>query len=265
MNLKQKLEKGVEKLSRLDWYLCLGLLFLLVIVTVLGFGSWKLHLILNSADSLPIEAIVVKGERRFTSNEEIRSAMEGLLRSSFFKVDVNKVQKSLEALPWVYQASVRREWPAKFKVFLKEQEPIAHWNGSEWLNKQGDIFNAPDVKYDKALTLLPYLYGENVAVKEVLTAYRQINQLLQIYGFNINSLSFNSRHAWRLTLSNGIVLNLGREDRMTRVQRFIDLYPKLEQAKMPINIVDLRYDTGLAVSWKNTHEESQLINDKKLG
>lgn len=220
-------------------------------MAVFAAGSWKLHLLINNAETLPIEAIVVKGERDFTSNKEIQLAMQSLMQRSFFSVDVNKVQQALEALPWVYQASVRREWPAKFKVFLKEQQPVAHWNSTKWLNVNGEVFSAPIPKHnDDKLAKLPNFYGSDSSAKEVLTAYGQIRELLTINGFDVSSLAFNLRHAWEVTLTDGITLNLGREDKMARIQRFINLYSSIKKLQKPVASVDLRYDTGLAVGWK---------------
>ena len=58
-------------------------------------------------------------------------------------------------------------------------------------------------------------------------------------------------------------LNLGRKDKAKRVQRFIDVYPRMEKrADAQIDAIDLRYDTGLAVSYKPVQEQ-QLQNKSK--
>ena len=66
------------------------------------------------------------------------------------------------------------------------------------------------------------------------------------------------------------MLNLGREERVKRVQRFMDIYPLIKthleqqakqhkkqknnsekELKQAVDYIDLRYDTGLAVGWKS--------------
>jgi len=242
------------RLLRVDWYLCLGLLFLLLVVLSLSMGAWKLNLIVNDADALPIEAVAIRGERTRTSDEEVQVALQDLMQRSFFSADVNQVQDALEALPWVYQASVRREWPAKLKVYLVEQQVVAHWNGDAWLNIHGQVFDAP--KRDD-IGSLPLLAGPEGQSQVVLTTYRQVSELLKINGFKLNSLSLSPRHAWHGSLDNGIMLELGREDKMARIQRFINVYPTLVKQPKPVAKVDLRYDTGLAVGWENAQKESQ--------
>ena len=75
----------------------------------------------------------------------------------------------------------------------------------------------------------------------------------------LDELSLSERFAWQVQLKNGIKLNLGRQEFIDRLQRFIDVYPLLAQQEKAVKYVDLRYDTGVAVGWKDdsaTDEES---------
>lgn len=168
--------------------------------------------------------MAIKGERQYTTDAEIRGALQDLMQRSFFSADVAEVQQALEALPWVYRASVRREWPAKLKVYLQEQVAVAHWNQDEWLNEHGEVFLAPP---QPGLENLPWLAGPEPMAKEVLISFRQMDELLRINSFKLDRLSLSPRHAWEATLGNGIMLELGREDKMARIQRFINVYPEL--------------------------------------
>ncbi|GIU13587.1 cell division protein FtsQ [Shewanella sp. c952] len=241
-------------LLKTDWYLCFGLVFLACVLIGLSAAAFKLNAVLNDADALPIEAVAINGERNYTADQEIQVALQDLMQRSFFSADVNQVQQALEALPWVYQASVRREWPAKLKVYLIEQVPVAHWNGDAWLNTYGDVFDAPA---KEGIPNLPSLTGPEAQGKSVLTTYQQLGELLTINGFSLKSLSLSARHAWHAELNNGIRLELGREDSMTRIQRFIHVYPKLAAQDKKVGVVDLRYDTGLAVDWDDAQTESR--------
>ena len=87
--------------------------------------------------------------------------------------------------------------------------------------------------------------------------------MLRVNGLTLTSLALSERFSWQLWLDNGIRLNLGRKDKAKRVQRFIDVYPRMEQrADAQVDTIDLRYDTGLAVSFKPVQEE-QLQNKSK--
>ena len=63
----------------------------------------------------------------------------------------------------------------------------------------------------------------------------------------------SARFSWQISLKNGVTLQLGREEKIKRVQRFIDLYSVVTAHKpQPVISVDLRYDTGMAVRWLET-------------
>ncbi|GCF91873.1 cell division protein FtsQ/DivIB [Shewanella sp. NKUCC05_KAH] len=247
-------------MSRFNWYQWSGAGFLFFIVASFVFGGYQLHKFLNDASNLPIEAVAIKGERVYTTDKDIQVALQHLMQRSFFSADITLVQQALEALPWVYRASVRREWPAKLRVYLQEQQPAAHWNGDLWLNVHGEVFEAPS---HPELEHLPQLSGPNDMGLEVLTVYAQINSLLKINGFTLASLNLTPRHAWHATLGNGIVLDLGREDKIARIQRFITVYPVLAKQEKSVARVDLRYDTGLAVGWGDAQTREPIINDQK--
>ena len=64
----------------------------------------------------------------------------------------------------------------------------------------------------------------------------------------------SERFAWQLILNDGVTLDLGRENRVERIQRFMDAYPQIKINKkknQQVDYIDLRYDTGLAVGWKS--------------
>ena len=57
------------------------------------------------------------------------------------------------------------------------------------------------------------------------------------------------------------MLNLGREDRIERIQRFIDSYSFIKHKKpnnQQVNYIDLRYDTGVAVGWKPITDKQRV-------
>ena len=75
----------------------------------------------------------------------------------------------------------------------------------------------------------------------------------------IDELFLSERFAWQITLQNQVRLNLGRQEFIDRLQRFVDVYPLLKQDKRAVEYVDLRYDTGLAVGWSAHDKRSENV------
>ena len=224
-----------------------GIVFFL---TVIFFMVWGYNALFNWAQSrndAPVNEVVVHGDFTYLDKAQLEAAIRKKLDGSFFTLNVEKLQQAVQQNPWVYGVSIRKEWPQKVKVYVVEQQAFAVWNNDLLLNTFGDVFYANGVEVPDSL---PRLYGPEGNEKDVLQGYVNMQSLLELHNFNISELVLSERYAWQIWLKTGIQLNLGRSDKMSRVQRFIDLYPLLSKDNKKVAKVDLRYDIGLAASWQ---------------
>lgn len=249
-SLEQQLPLIEEEQQTLHWSFWLGVgFFVAVIVAIIAF-SWQVTSELSADESAPVTAVVISGEMPYTQSQDIEQAIDNINLGNFFKVDVNEVQQQVLALPWVYSVSVRKKWPNELKIYVVDQQPIAYWNGDFLLNQAGVAFQA-DVNRIKHF--LPALFGPEGSENIALENFTNLSRLLEFKSLAIDELMLSERYAWRLTLNDGVSLNLGRENGVARVQRFMDVYPHIKEntkEDQQIDYVDLRYDTGLAVAWK---------------
>jgi cell division protein FtsQ len=229
----------------------MGLAFFICLLVVLGYALVKLNYWLEDAQQAPVQDIVVSGDRIFIDDQQIEMLIKQSQPGSFFELDVNQTHQAVEALPWVYRASVRKRWPRGLEVFVVEQQPAAIWNGDMLLNQYGDAF---DAKISNAVLnskkFFPNLYGPGGSEQTALQGYRNMQSLLETSNLHIVEMFLSERFAWNVQLDNGIKLNLGRTEFIDRLQRFVDLLPLISQQDRQVDYVDLRYDTGLAVGWK---------------
>jgi cell division protein FtsQ len=241
----------------LHWSFWLGVsFFVLVIVAIFSF-SWFLNEEMSSEESSPVTSIVIGGEMPFTIREDIESAIENVNLGNFFNVDVNNVQEQVAKLPWVYSVSVRKKWPNELKIYVVDQTPIAIWNGDFLINQNGKAFQADIARLKGAL---PAFFGPEGSEEIALDNFINLSKLLKFSELSIDELLLTERHSWQLTLNDGVTLNLGRENKIERVQRFIDVYPqiiKTTKENQQVDYVDLRYDTGLAVGWKTAEKKQR--------
>jgi len=231
-----------------------GVAFLLFVIAGLVFGGLKANQYLQDEQQMPVQVIDFSGDYQHIDITKLERLIRKAQPGSFFALDVNEVFELVEAQPWVYRASVRKKWPNTLKIYLVEQQPVAQWNEDLLLNPYGDTFNDEGIKLD-----LPRLYGPGGSEKTALEGYNAMHALISTTNMTLDELSLSERFAWQVQLKNGIKLNLGRQEFIDRLQRFIDVYPLLAQQEKAVKYVDLRYDTGVAVGWKDdsaTDEES---------
>jgi cell division protein FtsQ len=247
-----------EETTKLHWSFWVGVAFFVaVIVAILTFGIF-LNKKLSAEESAPVTSIAIAGEMPYTTRLDIENAIEKVNLGNFFNLDVNDVQRKVAKLPWVYSVSVRKKWPNELKIYVVDQKPIAHWNGDFLINENGKAFQA-DVK--RLPEKLPAFFGPEGSELIALDNFRNLNKLLDFSQLAIDELVLTERFAWQLILTDGVTINLGRDNRVERIQRFMDVYPAIKLNKkqgQQIDYVDLRYDTGLAVGWKTTDNKERV-------
>lgn len=230
--------------------------FVVFLFVIAGFIYAGIQVIrwLEDEQQLPVQKVIFSGQRSVLVDSQMEVLIRKNQKGSFFALDVNKVHQLLEDMPWVYRASVRKRWPSSLHIYLVEQAPVAIWNDDFLLNTQGDIFDG-----DAANKKLAQLFGPGGSEKTALTGFNAMQSLLSSTGLTINQLFLSERFAWRVELSNGIRLNIGRQQFIDRLQNFIDVFPLLQAQNKAINYIDLRYDIGLAVGWQKNNKKEQEI------
>ena len=178
--------------------------------------------------------------------------------------DLAEFKRLLEQQPWVNEVAIRRSWPDRLQVRVREQRPVARWGEQGLVNEQGVIFSPADqfAKQRQAeFTALPQLSGPEHRSLSLMAQYRDFNQLLRPLGVSLTGLEMEARGAWTLQLNNGIRLIIGRGQSIDKLQRFGQVYDAvLKRYAERIDQVDVRYTNGLAVTWR---EQPVRRNAKK--
>jgi cell division protein FtsQ len=191
----------------------------------------------------PLQSVRLSDVPQRVAAADVLQVVRNEVQGNFFTVDIERLRQSLEKLPWVRNVSIRREFPHRLAVRLEEHQALARWNNAALLNQQGEVFAA------KSEQVLPSFTGQDGSAAEVTQQYAQFSRQLAALDLQVTRLALSPRHAWQLRLSNGMVLELGREDMQQRLARFVEVYPySLATMQSKVKYVDLRYRNGFAVS-----------------
>ena len=191
----------------------------------------------------PLQSVRLSDVPQRVAAADVLQVVRNEVQGNLFTVDIERLRQSLEKLPWVRNVSIRREFPHRLAVRLEEHQALARWNNAALLNQQGEVFAA------KSEQVLPSFTGQDGSAAEVTQQYAQFSRQLAALDLQVTRLALSPRHAWQLRLSNGMVLELGREDMQQRLARFVEVYPySLATRQSKVKYVDLRYRNGFAVS-----------------
>jgi len=208
-----------------------------------------------SIDAFPIQKVTVNGSFKHVSQQQLKNKIAEHISGGFFSIDVVDIENRVEEMAWVKTASVRRIWPHTIGITIEEQAAVAIWNKKSLLNANGEIFDAVLEKSDM-LNDLPRLFGPDKYNALILTEYKKMIKEFDlvgkgIVGKKISVLQMDERHAWRIVLSDGIELRVGRNNIHASLRRFAKVLESSFSGKSAdIAHVDLRYTNGFAVKWK---------------
>jgi cell division protein FtsQ len=214
----------------------------LMVCSVLAMLYGAAHYVVHLPGWFPLRNVQLDAAPQRVIAQEVLAVARDEVRGNFFTVDIEQLRQSLEKLPWVRSVTIRREFPDRLAVQLEEHQALARWNGTALVNTYGEIFSA------EAGQVLPDFIGQAGDSFEVAQRYAEFSRRLATLDLQVTRIALSPRHAWQLRLSNGMVLELGREAMQQRLARFVAAYPhSLAGLAGLVRYVDMRYRNGFAV------------------
>ncbi len=205
---------------------------------------------------LPIRSIQLAGSFKNLDQREVEAALKPYIGQGFFSLDIHELQQVLHGKPWTESVSVRRIWPDKLRVIIKEKEPVARWDERNLLSSSARVYAADT----SAFAHLPLVHAASHEPDWLLRRFYDLDARFRGVEERLVSMRVDSRGAIDLELINGLQIKLGRGDIEHKIDRLIRIYPRqIIPRREQIRRLDLRYANGFAVAWK---EEVLQGNDK---
>ncbi len=216
--------------------------------------------------TFPLKVVSIKGDFKYLDHQKLEQAIATEVQGGFFTLDVEAIHARLLQMPWVAKVAVRRVWPDTLLVFVEEQVPFARWGKTALLNMQGEPFQPAEKEVPAGLLRL---VGSKGMAREMVARYREMQLRFETVALQISSIKQNARQAWLIEFTDKSVIELGSQHIGQRVERFIQIYPRLKVAGRGIpKQVDLRYTNGFVVHWELNGQDkivTDIIKHNELG
>ena len=95
-----------------------------------------------------IESVAVSGGLQRVDAKQVQAVAARAISGNYFSLSLPHIEAQVEAVPWVFSASVRRRWPATLLVEITEVQPVAAWGEAHWLHASGDLVARESVPSD---------------------------------------------------------------------------------------------------------------------
>jgi len=230
------------------------LLQLLALSAVIS-GGWYASTRIEG-EVAPIENVRIEGAFVQLSQQDIRQQLVAVLQQGYFSIDLDDVRQALLKLPWVQDASIRREWPSGLSIRIEEKRAVAYWSDNELLSDRGELFAPAAVDAGMGLPRLQGPAGQHQKVWHVLA---DLQQQLAAINMRVVQLTLDQRRSWSMKMANGIELHLGRKQTQRRLQRFVSVFGMKNAPDLSgVEYIDLRYPNGFAM-----HYNKKEANDAR--
>jgi len=207
---------------------------------------------------IPIKYVRTEGVFQYLSKDEIKTALQPLVTTGFFDADMQTIHQAVSELTWVDTVTVKRVWPDAIDIKIREKKPYVRWGQQSLISARGEIITPKNIDLFKTL---PILQGPELQQLKTLEIMKGVNTALADQSMKMAEFTINDRWAWKIKLTTGLEILLGRNEQLKKLQRFLKTLKVLGQEQVEkMAIVDLRYPNGYAVSWKPGTEEIDWKN-----
>jgi cell division protein FtsQ len=215
-----------------------------------------------NAAGFPIASVSLSGERH-VGRAEIFAAAGVTDRASLLFLDVEAARTSLQAIPWIAEATVRKLYPDRLQITLVEREPFALWQVDGRISVIGAEGTVIGPLSDQKFARLPFVVGRGAATRAkaflgLLDRYPAIRD-------QVRASILVAERRWNLKLKNGIDVRLPERD----VEAALDTLAALDRDKAllsrDITAVDLRLPDRVTVRLSDEAAQAReaATSDKK--
>ena len=210
----------------------------------------------NALASVQLSTVRVAGELTGAESDQVRNAVTEELAKAGWRSAAD-VADAVQALGWVREVRVRREWPDVLHVSVAHETIAAYWGDDACLTAGGSVVPAPADANDPRLGDLPVFQTSVSDGPRTMRVFDMLNGVAQAAGLRIVGLNESAAGDWTTTLANGLQVVLGATDLRRRFERFAIVYEAaLRDAPTGVERVDARYHTGVAVRWTTPASET---------
>lgn len=239
------------------------IVFMTSVMFVLLFSGWQLAKS-GFKDIVPVENVEIESSYENISLNDLKQKVVSVLEGGYFTVDLEVIRGALLEMPWVEDASIRRQWPSGLYIRVIEKQPVAYWGAKEFLSSRGELFMPSTISNDRQLPKLSGPEGLQLKVWEFMA---QVSKDFDKMGFEVKRLVLDERRSWTFAIvskeiTDEVIVKLGRDDTANRLNRFIQVFNNNKAIDLnAIAVIDLRYPNGFSL--RNKKMDAEVMACKK--
>lgn len=262
-----------------------------IFVGLVFYVSYLFFSMVLSHSYFDLKNVILVVENNKTPNvkkEDIYKIINESLNGTALNTDLEQISFRILNNLWVSDVVVRRIWPNKMLVRVKENKVVAVFNKQTFLTEDGHLTRIPLSEKSKIESngdcRLLELEGPMTAIPLMMKHAQLFGNSLSEIGLNLKTLRLTEQYSWEVETVSNLLLRFGvnysDSPISLRLKNFVRAFPKLKEnftnnlsANNRIKHVDLRYAQGFAVKTASKNKsvtyskfkDSCLLNNKHRG
>ncbi len=198
-----------------------------------------------------LQNIKVNGVSQLGDRETV-ARIQPYVTQNIFKVDLEKMQETLTAHPFVKEVSIKRVYPFSLVIDVKEKKPSALWVANDGavlvLDEAGEAYRSLGKSEVKGLYIIntreksdakSVFHETNSFITEGIIKKGQLSEVSYING-NLTMFGFDD----------GVEIILGKEDHKARLKRAMTVLKDAGRRGLVIRCIDARFEKGAIIQEK---------------
>lgn len=219
-----------------------------IAVTVISIMVAVVLLILQTANKT-VDQLQLNEKLVHINQERVLKEISPWFPQGYIYIDVSAIQAQLQDMVMVSQVRVEKVWPETLKITIEEERPVAIWNGKSMLSEKGDILPLALKNLE-----LPKLNGVNEESKLVMQHFLLFNRWGKRHQLSLVGLQHSSA-GWKLEYETGLQIWLDHNKAKTGLEQLEHVMNQFNLSQ--IEKIDMRYEQGFAVAWKQIASQAQ--------
>lgn len=248
-------------------------------VGIVFYVSYLFFSMVLSHSYFDLKNVILVVENNKTPNvkkEDIYKIVNESLNGTALNTDLEQISFRILNNLWVSDVVVRRIWPNKMLVRVKENKLVAVFNKQTFLTEDGYLTRIPlseksKIEANGDCRLLEF-EGPITAIPLMMKHALLFGNSLSEIGLNLKTLRLTEQYSWEVETVSKLLLRFGVNYSDSpinlRLKNFVRAFPKLKEnftnnlsANNRIKYVDLRYAQGFAVK---TTSKIKSVNYSKF-
>jgi cell division protein FtsQ len=250
---KVKIKNSLERRRKLAAFVLKLKTLVIAAVTVTGAAA-AIYFFPQAVPSVfSMQRIELAGNEHLTDDELMQIAgLKG--KKSSLLLSSRKVYEKLKESPWIQSAAIRKEYPSRLLIRIRETEPFA------LLNMKGKMFIVDDKGRmleqlkENSVPFLPVIlsdpYREKDAYREAVDLAKTIkdmgilhrSQRIEIIAHQPNEIAANL---------DGMIVKIGTGEHEDKLARLLEIEQEIRKRNIPVAYIDLRFARKVVVKQVN--------------